>query len=855
MRVLVWLGMALGGCLALAAATPDQSEYFEKAVRPVLLERCSQCHNAQLRTAGLDLTTAAGFRRGGDSGPLYAVDAPEDSRLLAAIRYDSDVKMPPTSKLPGAEIEALARWIKLGAPWPGASGSGPSGRPDSVAGWTSKQTSHWAFQPVLDREPPEVRDAAWVRTAIDRFILAKLEAAGLAPAPRADALALLRRAKFDLHGLPPTEAEIESFLADEPPGAFRRLIDRLLASPRYGEKWGRHWLDVARYADSTGLDDDIKVPNAWRYRDYVLDAFNRDVPYDRFVTEQLAGDLLPPEGGGEVNRRGIVATGFLAVGTKALVQQDKVKMKYNVVDEQFDTTAKVFMGLTMGCARCHDHKFDPISTRDYYSMASIFASIKNFESLDPDLTVSQVHLEPLVPQPVYRRYREHQERIGNTKRRIRSIVDLGVLRYIMDRQGSQLAEYMLAAYDIYSGGQQAAAVAERERLDCEVLELWAEYLAPGGDFRPHLELWHAADDLNRETIAQQFEDRFESTGRARILALEDWRRAVEAWDGVGEFPEAPRDAPGSDRFFAEVTLAAASMDEGSTRVDGPFAIPERLADAILPEDAKVRAAALREQQGRLVDSAPARPPMAYAPVEGESVAQRVFIRGSHHSPGEAVPKQFPVILAGKEQQPVTHGSGRRELAGWLVSADHPLTSRVIANRLWQWHFGRGLVRTPAQLRPHRRAPHAPRVAGLPSAELGAAGLVAEGAPPIDHVLQHVPDAKPGLERSLADGSREPALVAVRPAEVGRRGTARCAPRPGRIAGPGLGRAADGQLGLLRIRERLSPPRRDAASHRVSAGLPQQDAEFAHAVRLRRPIGEQRLPSEDQYRAPSALLHE
>ena len=691
-------GLAVATGLAVAAtaaaATPDDVAFFEKRIRPVLVERCSACHGEHLQTAGLDLTTAEGFFRGGETGPVFLEDDPESSRLLAAVRYQGRVKMPPTGKLAGEEIEALTRWVKLGAPWPDAGvkpvtpdhGSGPK--------WTEKQENHWAFQPVLAHEPPPVQDEDWAQTPIDRFVLARLEEQGLTPSPRADRLTLLRRAKYDLHGLPPTEAEIREFLADTASGAFRRLIDRLLDSPRYGEKWGRHWLDVARYADSTGLDDDIKVPYTWRYRDYVIEALNRDTPFDQFIAEQLAGDLLPPEGSDEVNRRGVIATGFLAVGTKPLVQQDKIKMKYDVIDEQIDTTAKVFMGLTMGCARCHDHKFDPISAKDYYSIASIFASVKNFESLDPSMTVSKVHLEPLVPEAAYRQYQEHQEEIGNAKQRIKSIVDLEMYRHVIEHRSPKLARYMVAAYEVYNDGADYEVVAARERLDCEVLRLWVDYLKPDDELRLHLRQWQEANEATRASVAEEYQQRFRSRGLEWIERLGKWRKEIEAWDGTGDFPKKPDLAPGSDRFFSEVTLAAASMDEGATQVDGPFAVPEQSLDSILPVDSRASVEGLRKEIERLEESAPVRPPMAYAVKQGESVEQHVFIRGNHNSLGAPVRREFPVILAGDDQQPITSRDGRLDLARWLASPDHPLTSRVIVNRLWQWHFGQGLVRTP-----------------------------------------------------------------------------------------------------------------------------------------------------------------
>ncbi len=694
----LYFPLAAATALALAAtataATPQETEFFEKNIRPILVEKCAVCHGEQLQTAGLKLTTAEGFRKGADTGPVFVKDDPENSRLLTVVRYEDKVKMPPTGKLPDEEIEALTAWVKLGAPWPGADLKAVTADQGSGPQWTKEQESHWAFQPIQTYEPPAVKKEDWAQTPIDHFILAKLEGQGLSPAPRADELTLLRRAKYDLHGLPPSEAEIEEFLADEVPGAFRRLIDRLLDSPRYGEKWGRHWLDVARYADSTGLDDDIKIPNTWRYRDYVIDALNSDTPYPQFIAEQLAGDLLPPEKPGEVNKRGIIATGFLAVGTKPLVQQDKVKMKYDVVDEQIDTTAKVFMGLTMGCARCHDHKFDPISAKDYYSMASIFASIKDFEDLDPTNTVSKVHLEPLVPKEIYQRYKDHQEKIGNTKQEIKSIVDLKMFRHVIEHRGPKLAEYMVAAYEVYHDGAEAEAVAERERLDCQVLKLWAGYLEPGDELRLHLQQWHEADKPNQAAAAEKYRRRFHETGIDWIAKLAKWRQEIEAWDGAGKFPKKPDLPPGSDRFFSEVMLEAASMDEGAKRIDGPFSVPERSRDSILSAASREHVENLRKELERLKESAPPEPPMAYAVTEIESVEQHVFIRGNHNNPGEFVPKQFPVILAGEDQEPVTNGSGRLELAKWLAKPDHPLTSRVIVNRIWQWHFGQGLVRTP-----------------------------------------------------------------------------------------------------------------------------------------------------------------
>ena len=681
------------------APTVEQTEFFESKIRPLFETKCSTCHGEQVQMAGLKLITAEGFLRGADTGPIVVEGDPGASRLIQNVRYEGKIKMPPTGKLSDQEIAALEEWVKMGAPWPNAEasqnareGSSPQ-RPDSSPRWSEKQLAHWAFQPVSDTVAPVVTQEKWVQTAIDRFILARLEAEGLHPAPPAAKLTLLRRAKFDLQGLPPTKEEINEFLEDDSPRAFARLVDRLLASPRYGEKWGRNWLDVARYAESTGLDSDIKVPNAWKYRDYVIDSFNNDTPYDRFVIEQLAGDLLPPEKPGEVNERGIIATGFLAVGPKPVTQQDVVKLKYDVADEQIDTTSKAFMALTISCARCHDHKFDPISTKDYYSLAAIFASIKNFEELDPSTTRSKVHLEPLVPNDVHQRYKEHQERIQVVRQKIRSITELAMLQHIIMQQGPGLADYMVAAHEVYKKGADSAKVAADRRLDCEVLQAWFEYLKPGGDLRLHFEEWYKADESNLPSVAEKYQERYLARGAEWIDKLRKWQEEIQAWDGTGKFPRRPDLDPSEDRFFSEVTLDARSMDEGAKKVDGPFAVPQKERESLLADAMQPQVKEWREQLDLWEKEGPPEPPMAYAVREDEPVEQHIFIRGSHHNLGEPVTRQFPVVLAGEQQAPITTGSGRLELARWLVSPDHPLTSRVMANRIWYWHFGEGLVRT------------------------------------------------------------------------------------------------------------------------------------------------------------------
>jgi hypothetical protein len=344
--------------------TAEQIRFFETSVRPLLVERCFKCHGEKKQWGGLRLDSREALLRGGESGASVVPGKPDQSLLIRAIRQvDDDLKMPKDDKLTKRQISELVRWVEMGAPFPAGAG----------AAKRIRNPNHWSFQPPAERPVPAVANSEWPQSALDHFILAKLEAAGLSPTTQADKRTLIRRVTFDLIGLPPTLSEIDAFLADESSDAFARVVDRLLGSPRYGERWGRHWLDVARYADSNGFDENVAHGNAWRYRDYVVEAFNRDKPFDQFVTEQLAGDLLPFDGEAQQHQQ-LIATGFLSIGPKVLAETDEAKMRMDIIDEQLDTTGRAFLALTLGCSRCHDHKFDPIETADYYGLAGIFKS-------------------------------------------------------------------------------------------------------------------------------------------------------------------------------------------------------------------------------------------------------------------------------------------------------------------------------------------------------------------------------------------------------------------------------------------------------------------------------------------------
>lgn len=676
---------------------PAQQEFFEKKIRPVLAANCQKCHNPKAQVAQLDLTTSEGVAKGGESGALINKDKPEESRLLKVISYDETTKMPPSGKLKAEEIADLTAWVKMGAPWPGNAAAAATSWPknSSVRSFTEDEKNFWAFQPLKNVIPPAIKNSAWVKSPIDAFVLAKLEEKNLPPAPPADKLTLLRRATFDLTGLPPTQDEMKAFLMDKSPDAFKKVVERLLASPRYGEKWGRNWLDVARYADSTGNDEDHRYPHAWKYRDYVIKAFNDDMPYDQFVREQIAGDLLPSPDGGEVNRRGIIATGFLALGAKAIAQQDKQKMLYDVYDEQVDVTSKAFLGLTMACARCHNHKFDPILTKDYYSLTGIFASTKSFSNADSHVSVPLE--KPLVPKAEFEQYLTQKKALAEKEKRIRlameEITD-SVKEPLVKQNAPRLAEFMLAARKVYQNKTKLEEVAAQTNLPADLLQKWVDYLQPGDQVRGYLNEWNDAKADKVSEVAMGYQTRFQ-----KRLAI--WEEKVTQWrpeyqKALAEnkaLPNKPTLEAGEDRFFDDVYFSNGPFSV-SPRQKKPAKAETGKGQKIFTDEQLARIEALQKESEALKKSAPPEPDLACAIEDGTPTQQTVFIRGDYNNHGEPAPPSFPAILAKYDTKPKFAGSGRLQFAEWLTRPEHPLTSRVMANRIWQWHFGEGIVRTP-----------------------------------------------------------------------------------------------------------------------------------------------------------------
>jgi hypothetical protein len=422
----------------------ENVNFFETRVRPVLVERCFACHAGDAVESDFNVDSLAGILAGGARGPAVVPGEPEASLLILAINHADQLHMPPKTKISAREIADLTTWVKLGAPWPDAEPRHLSATSTSsdVAVFSAAEREFWAFQ------PPQISrttcpDAAGIRSPIDQFVISRLEEQGLRPAPPADRRTLIRRATFDLTGLPPSIEEVDHFLSDDSPNAFERLVDRLLASPRYGERWGRRWLDVARYADSNGLDENLAYANAFQYRDYVINAFNKDKPYDRFVMEQICGDLIAADDPRTSPFERIAATGFLALGAKMLAEDDPVKMQMDIIDEQVDTIGRAIMGLTLGCARCHDHKFDPIPTSDYYSLAGIFKSTKTMENFT---VVARWQELPLAAPAQLEEKRKAEERVAAKQAEIDSLAKQGLDRTLADSRAN-VGHYLLAALE------------------------------------------------------------------------------------------------------------------------------------------------------------------------------------------------------------------------------------------------------------------------------------------------------------------------------------------------------------------------------------------------------------------------
>jgi mono/diheme cytochrome c family protein len=704
-----------GSRAAESGFTPAETEeFFETHVRPVLAQNCYGCHGPGQQMGGLRLDTKAGAFKGGQDGPVLAPGDPEKSALVKAVRYIGAIKMPPSGKLKDDAIKALAAWVKLGAPWPDApKGAKPGDKvaapppdPNGPYRLREDQKKFWSFQPVHQPALPKVKNEAWVKTPVDRFILAKLEAKRMKPAPPADKRTLLRRATFDLIGLPPTPEEVAAFLADKSPNAFAKVVDRLLASPHYGERWGRHWLDVARYADTKGytFNEDTRYPYSYIYRDYVTRAFNEDLPYDQFVTQQLAADHLPLKD----DKRPLAAMGFLTLGRRFLNNPPDIN------DDRIDVTTRGLMGLSVSCARCHNHKFDPIPTQDYYSLYSIFAS-----SEEPaPISISP----PSVTGP----YEAHQAKIREVKSETRGLLEKQKDRLMRGFRTSLGKDLLADAALRRHPDANLDEVAKRHGITPLALRKWRDYMngdPPQVVFGPWKELsalpenefarkapdilarWSAVTDPTRlnPLVAQalkaqppqtltELADRY---GELFNEAENQWQALVASHNkAVEEAQKAGKPAPEMPSVLPDAS--AEGIRSILYGLGSPLQFSDDELEPYFDADVAAQIKRLRQQIDDLVKTTPPSPEFAMTLQDAATpTTVHVFKRGNPGNPGEEAPRRFLLILAGEKRKEFTQGSGRLELAQAIVSKSTPLTARVMVNRIWLHHFGAGIVRTPS----------------------------------------------------------------------------------------------------------------------------------------------------------------
>ncbi len=697
--------------------TPEQTEFFEKKIRPVLVKHCYQCHSQEAQVAnqlkgGLLVDSREGLLIGGDSGPAVEADKPAESLLLDALRYES-LKMPPQGKLPANVLADFEAWVKMGAPDPRI-GQAPAKSPgiDVEAG-----RNHWSYRPLVAPEVPAVRDIAWPQSSIDRFILAGLESKSLATVADADRTTLIRRLYFDLIGLPPAPEEIDAFLNDTRPEAYELLVDRLLMSPQFGERWGRHWLDVVRFGESLTLRGFI-MPEAWRYRDYVIEHFNADRPYDQFLREQVAGDLLPATTLAEKQRQAI-ATTFLVLGNTNLEEQDKVQLRMDVVDEQLDVITKGFLAQTVTCARCHDHKFDPIPTNDYYALAGILRNAKSMEHAN----VSKWLELPLpVDDESEAKFRQHETLVAQMQQRVKEaqqlaktlaaaasgkgvagteVVAAGDLPGVVvdDSQAKKVGEWKLSqsvkpyigggyVHDLDGGKGAKTLTFQPELPKSGVYEVRLAYTAGENRTREAPITVFSADGEKIVQINEQLpppiegrfvslgQYRFEQNGQGFVIVSNEGTKGHVIADAV--------------QFLStDVTDTAAKAPSKADDVDPQL---ELARNASQQQAGVVKR--LQSELAKLEKEGPQRPKFMSVQEEKEPVDCAIHIRGTVHNLGAIAPRGFLSVVPSGPTPTFTPGqSGRRELGEWLASSDNPLPSRVMANRIWHWLMGSGLVRT------------------------------------------------------------------------------------------------------------------------------------------------------------------
>jgi mono/diheme cytochrome c family protein len=720
-------GLAAASLLAdepPAAITPEQKKLFEEKVRPLLVANCYECHGPKKQESGLRLDSRAAVIEGGDSGERAVVPGdPDRSLLVKAVNHVGDYHMPPKRKLADEEIAALTDWVKAGLPWPTVSTPTAEHKQSPIELANHHRQSHWAYQPVQRPSLPQIHHSEFIiHNSIDTFVIDRLQAAGLSPSPPADRRTLIRRLSFDLVGLPPTPDDLDDYLSVSPslrpsvlpsteprgrwanaPDWYERYVDKLLASPRYGERWGRHWLDVARYGDTKGyaFQQERRYPYAYTYRDYVIRTLNEDRPYNDFILEQLAADKLPVT---ESDKTRLAALGFLTTGRKFNNRNDDI-------DDQIDAVSRGLLGITVACARCHDHKYDAIPTEDYYSLYGVFASCT--EPAELPLISAPSETNDHEASPEYKKFEQGLAKLKDDFEKFKTDKHAEFL----DQSRKQAADYLAK---IAAGESNALAAKlpfmslDPKDLRPRLLQRWQQYLdqhAKADD--PVLGPWH---DLLQVTTADLVEKSQPILARWRTLppgtnkgqcnplvqaAFSDDSPAArtdvariygklltdvyQQWFSAGANDEAIEKLSPECRQIAEILVGKNS----------PTAVSLDDIRQFLNRADRNKFQELQKKADSFQANSPYAPPRAMVVVDNPTPMEpRVLIRGNPARPGSIVPRQFLMVLA-ETRQPFADGSGRLGLATAIVSPDNPLTRRVIANRLWMHHFGEPLVLSPS----------------------------------------------------------------------------------------------------------------------------------------------------------------
>ncbi|MFN4258743.1 MAG: DUF1553 domain-containing protein [Gemmataceae bacterium] len=683
--------------------------FFEQKIRPVLIKECYSCHSAEgKQRGGLVLDSKMGLLEGGDTGPAIVPGKPAESLLIQALRNDG-LSMPPKGQLPEAVIADFERWIEMGAPDPR---DGKTVTAQSTID-IDKGRQFWSFQKLREHPVPAVQDTAWPFSDIDRFILAPLEAKGVRPAVDAEASTLLRRLYIDLIGLPPAPEEVAAFekaAAQDRTTAIAEVVDRLLASPHFGERWGRHWLDLARYADSNGKDENFVFHEAFRYRDYVIRSFNNDKPIDRFFMEQIAGDLMPAATQEQRDEQ-LTGTGFLVIGPKVLADRDFKKRHLDVIDEQIDTTGRVFLGMTLGCARCHDHKFDPIPTTDYYALAGIFLSTRTLQG-----TMGNPVITGWVTRPLGADGEERLKAVANHKKQLAAIAaqikkvqgdlkafeDMATMRVptqlvgitVDDNQAEKIGAWKAS---VYSRPYVGAGYIHDDKMNKgEKAVIFTPNLPGAGEYEVFISYTAGSGRSTNTPVTIQF-----AGGDKTVLVNQEVKPKLDGmFHSVGKY-----------RFEAGSKGSVTISNKGTTgyvivdavrfvpvgELDGvaerEMGVPETVKNQIVATQAQLRQ--LEAEEKKMKANAPEPPAMVLAVRDEDQITNcPIYIRGNPHASGDEVPRGFlSVASAGPTPTIPAKHSGRLELAQWIASSDNPLTARVYVNRVWQHLLGEGIVRT------------------------------------------------------------------------------------------------------------------------------------------------------------------